>query len=373
MSNYYIKKITNGIDFDTLKHIDISSRYSSNFEIAQIISQYCKYPISAYDCELYKSLIAIKTEQYSFSIIIDIISFVKLRKLLKLVCISYYNKIYKIGNMQINEKGKNPIHLTINYRIDCPSSFLCQIFSSNFYFSSNDYNEDKEFIFKSTKYGLSQEYIRLYSEYSHFIKKCDRKKLISNYLSQFNNYDEFCNAYDDIKKMFNLFGQYEDQLNEILDEYFYDYTENTIFLNGKNSKNRLLLFCCSVPTIAEFIWNGTFSTKKSRELNIHKIHIPNKLRNVFINSDTFSDLVKKLKKIKELNTPPEDRWIFRLQYMGESGRTLYDELCYLRDRYDAALLPNYLSGYIDSEKVDIYYSLYTQKYRHAQSFYDRHS
>ena len=80
-----------------------------------------------------------------------------------------------------------------------------------------------------------------------------------------------------------------------------------------------------------------------------------------------------LKKIKELNTPPEDRWIFRLQYMGESGQSLYDELCYLRDKYDSALLPNYLSGYIDSETIDIYYSLYTQKYRHAQSFYDRHS
>jgi hypothetical protein len=202
--------------------------------------------------------------------------------------------------MQVNQKESVPIHLTINYRIDRPS-LLCQIFSPNFQFSPNDYNTNGGFIFKSTKYELSQDYIKLYSEYSHFIKKCDQKKLISDYLSKYETYDEFYAAYNDIKKMFNIFGQYEDQLDEILGEYLHDYTKNTIFLDGKNGKDKLLSFCCSGPAIAEFIWNGTFSTDRERALISYQINLPNKLRNAFIKSKSFSTLVQKLKKLKELD------------------------------------------------------------------------
>ena len=294
-----VKTITNDLDFDTLEHIDIDSRYGRNWETAQKISHYCRYKISESDCKLYKEFAA-KTGQYSFSIVVDIISFVKLRKILKMVCRSYYNKIYRIGNMQVNQKKTDPICLSINYRIDRPS-LLCQIFSPNFQFSPNDYNTNGEFIFKATKYELSQDYIKLYSEYSHLIKKCDRKRLIGDYLSKYETYDEFYTVYNDIKKIFNLFGQYEDQLDEILGEYLHDYTKNTIFLDGKNGKDKLLLFCHSGPAIAEFIWIGTFSTEKEREVISYQINLPNKLRNAFVKSKPFLNLVQKLKKLKELD------------------------------------------------------------------------
>jgi hypothetical protein len=368
--NARVEKIVNGLNFDELEYIDIDARYSRNFATARNISHHCRCHVSEYDCQLYKELIA-KTGQYSFSIVVDIISFVKLRKLLKIACRLFYNKIHKIGNMQINEKGKDPIHLAINYKTIYGSSLLCQIFNPDFQFSPDDYNKNGEFIFKSTKYGLSQDYVQLYSTYSHLIQKCDRKKLIGDYLSSLETYVEFCTAYDNIKKMFNLFGQYEEQLDEILGEYLHDYTKNTIFLDGKNGKDRLLLFCCSISTIAEFIWTGTFSTKREREIISYKIHLPNKLRGAFINSNSFTSLVEKMKKIKELDMPSEYRWINELPMMGHTGKQLYDSLCRLDYARHLAKYPSYISGYIDSEKIDIANELYSQKYSEAQSFYSR--
>lgn len=330
--------------------------------------------ISEKDYLLYKLL----KRKYSFSIVLDVIVFKKLRYLMKMLCRQYYERTFRIVTLEVREKGKISISIPMRYKTGIQSSYLCRVLSPETIaeedtitkFSEIDFNANNELIFKATKNGnLTQNHVKLYSKYSFMGSKASKIKLINDYLnSNSDNYDDFCSAYDYIINVFDWFGDFDAELQYILGEYLNNYITNTIALESATCTDRLLLFCKKSPTIAKFIWTKSpqFNSKEKRaEL---AVNLANKRRGAFIKSESIEDLLKILETIKILSVSPEDRWVNSLKTMGVKGAQLYNELCDLLDYCTIARYPS-RNGYINSENIDSANALYRKKYGEAQRFY----
>ena len=322
-------------------------------------------------CDSHRELAGI-IGQFSCSRAVDIIAFVKLRLFLRYACRKYYDGIYRICRIQVNQKAKPPIFLTVRYRI-ATETLLCRVYSHNFAeLFPRDFNSDGEFIFRATKYGCDQHHIKLFCDFSNVFHKPEQKNLVSNYLDAHSStVDEFRETYDCIIQVFQLFGRFEDRLQEILGEYLNEYTANTLLLERASTADKLLLFCKKSPAIAEFIWTSTFTSRQVRESISYRIRLSNKTRSVFVNSASIVELASSLESRKTRGTSFEDRWISELQSMGQEGINLYEELCDLIDYRKVVAYPHWISGYIDGERITMAETLYNRKYSEAQRFYDR--
>jgi len=360
-------------------------KYSCNYQIASSFHDiFMRFSIendifvTEKDYLLYKAL----RRKYSFSVILDVIAFKKLRRLMKMVCRKYYERTFRIVTLDVRQKGEAPMSIAMRYKTGIQNSYLCRVLSpetlDNFIldslpkFSDVDRNSNGELIFKATKNGnLTQLLVKLYSDYSFAGSKLSKLKLIGDYLDAFatgNDYDLFCSTYDYVINTFDWFGEFDDELQYVLGEYLNQYITNTIALESANCTERLLLFCKKSPIIAKFIWTRSpqFNSKENRKKL--SVNLANKRRGAFIRADTIEDLLKILETIKLLSVSPEDRWVNSLKTMGVRGIQLYEELCDLLDYCTIARYPHW-NGYINSERIDSANALYRAKYGEAQRFY----
>lgn len=381
---YRISNSMSILELKTLDHIEYMSsleirafddhiEYMYDSSIVHKINTYQFYKynkISMDEYKLYRKFIY--GDQYcnslSFSTSLNFIAFIKLRRFLERVQSKFFDKNIKFGHLKVQQKGLDSI--TCKFRYIESDLFLSTVFSKTRYFSSNDFTPEGHFIFRSTKYDILQSAVVAYSKYTMLTNSNDRKKIIYKFLNDNStNYDLFCENYHSIIKVLDLFKMHEIKINSYLSEYFDDYTANTIFLEKENNTNKLLLFCKKCPTVAEFIWNGSFSSEKERERIYYRLNLPTKLKNAFVKSKTVSELFKKLNMRRQLKIPVEDRWVNELQSMGEKGILLYEQLCDLLDYIEIAKYPHYISGFIDSDRINSAEARYWQKYSEAQSFY----
>lgn len=363
------------------KHYCIYQTASSFHDIFVRFSTASGIFVTKKDYLLYKSL----RRKYSFSIILDVVAFKKLRHLMTTIYRKYYERKFRIVTLEVRQKGEPSISIPMRYKTGIQNSYLCRVLSPETIadlddfvsdilpkFSETDRNSNGELIFKATKNGnLTQSLVKLYSDYSFANSKLSKLKLIGDYLDTFavgNDYDLFCSTYDYVINTFDWFGEFDDELQYVLGEYLNQYITNTIALESANCTDRLLLFCKKSPIIAKFIWTRSpqFNSKEKRtEMSIN---LANKRRGAFIRSETIEDLLKILEIIKLISVPPEDRWVNSLKTMGVRGIQLYEELCDLLDYCTIARYPHW-NGYIDSERIDSANALYRAKYGEAQRFY----